>query len=50
MKAALAAVIGGFIGVVIVSIMLGEGAQPTWLLAGAAVGAFTLSFPFRPKP
>ena len=49
MKAALAAALGGFIGVVIVSIVLGEGAQPTWLLAGAAVGAFTLSFPFRQR-
>lgn len=50
MKAALAAVIGGFVGVVVVSMVLGEGAQPTWLLAGAAVGAFTLSFPFRQRP
>ena len=50
MKAALAAVIGGFVGVVIVSIVLGEGAAATWVVAGAAVGAFTLSFPFRQKP
>ena len=50
MKAALAAVLGGFIGVVIVSMVLGEAAQPTWLLAGAAVGAFSLSFPFRQRP
>ena len=50
MKPILAAVLGGFIGVVIVSMVLGEGAQPTWLLAGAAVGAFALSFPFRQKP
>ena len=50
MKAALAAVLGGFIGVVIVSIVLGEGAAATWVVAGAAIGAFTLSFPFRQRP
>ena len=46
----MADLLGGFIGVVLVSIVLGEGAAATWVVAGAAIGAFTLSFPFRQRP